>query len=215
MTTDPGRLHVITDTTVQSRFDAVELAALAAAGGADVVQFREKRPGARLRRTVERLCEALAGTGTRLVVNDRPDLAAAFGAGVHVGVDDPDAFAARIQVGAEALVGRTIHDREAAEAWARAPVDYFGVGPFATSAHATGERSALGREGLADLVRLLPRPVLAVGGVDDSNAPEAIEAGAYGVAVLGAVVLARDPAEATARLKAVLPHRAEIRETVQ
>ena len=76
-----GRLHVITDATLQDRFSHVELARLAAAGGADAVQFREKRPWTTRspRRDRDAMRRALDGRRVCLVVDDRVDVALAAG----------------------------------------------------------------------------------------------------------------------------------------
>ena len=94
-----GRLHVITDEVVQSRYTHAELAALAVDGGADVVQFREKRPltTRELIASASAVASACGGAGALLVVDDRVDVAAAVGApAVHLGRDDLPAQVSRV-----------------------------------------------------------------------------------------------------------------------
>src|SRR4029450_4044607 len=127
-----GRLHVITDATLQDRFSHVELARLAAAGGADAVQFREQgawAPGA-LRETAIALRRALEGTPVGLVVDDRVDVALAAGVpAVHLGRDDLDVALARGGRGGDALIGGPANSVGEARRVAATDVDYLGVGP--------------------------------------------------------------------------------------
>ena len=97
-----GRLHVITDATLQGRFSHVELAELAARGGADAVQFREKRPwtARALVETAVGIRRVLEDTPVCLVVDDRVDVAIAAGVrAVHLGRDDLDVATARRLLG--------------------------------------------------------------------------------------------------------------------
>jgi thiamine-phosphate pyrophosphorylase len=198
-----GRLHVLTDETLQNRFSHAQLAALAARGGADAVQFREKRR--RSTRELLRLLAELRGVveqrGVLLVVNDRVDVALAGGArAVHLGRTDMDPKHARRILGREVLIGATANDRSEAQRLSGPAVDYLGVGPvFATSSKAA-PAPVLGPEGLRRIVEAVDKPVIAIGGIDVSNAGEALAAGAHGIAVLSAVVGQRDPLEQTRRL---------------
>ena len=138
-----GRLHVVTDETLQTRFGHAELARLAAAGGADVVQFREKRPWTTrvLVETGQAMAAALAGSSTRLLVDDRVDVAAALGVGaVHLGRDDLDVATARRLLGNDALIGGTANSLEEAERVAAMDVDYLGVGRSMDRARPAGRR---------------------------------------------------------------------------
>ena len=112
-----GRFHVITDTALQDRFSHVELARLAAAGGADAVQFREKRPST-TRALIEiagAMRRALDGVDVCLVVDDRVDVAMAAGVrAVHLGRDDLDVGTARRVLGPDALIGGTANSLEEA-----------------------------------------------------------------------------------------------------
>ena len=119
-----GRLHVITDETVQRRWGHEELAAAAVAGGADVVQYREKRelPFATRLATARRVVAA-AGR-VHCVVNDDVDLARQAGAwGVHLGSEDVPPRQARQSWPAAACVGATANDLERALRVAAAGVD--------------------------------------------------------------------------------------------
>lgn len=202
-----GDLHVLTDTTLQDRFTHVELAVRAAAGGADVIQFREKRPGSTrtLVKTARAVVEAARGAGVRVVVNDRADVAAAAGAaGVHLGREDLDPGIARRILGPEAILGATANSLEEALRVARTDVDYLGVGPvFGTRSKADPARP-LGLQGLKEIVEAVDKPVIAIGTLTPDRVARVLDAGARGVAVLSAVVLDVDPEAAARRFRKVL-----------
>jgi thiamine-phosphate pyrophosphorylase len=197
---DVGRLHVITDATLQARFTHIELARLAAAGGADVVQLREKRPRTTrdLVETASAIMTALAGSPTCLVVDDRVDVAVAAGTrGVHLGRDDLAVAVARRLLGPDALIGGTANSLEEALRVADMDVDYLGVGPVFGTRSKANPAPTLGLEGLAAIVRAVARPVIAIGSVTVACVPAILETGAHGVAVLSAVVCHPDPTVAT------------------
>jgi thiamine-phosphate pyrophosphorylase len=199
-----GRLHVITDTVLQDRFPHAELARLAAAGGADAVQFREKRPWTTraLVETAVAMRRAVEGTGTALVVDDRVDVAAAVGArAVHLGRDDLDVATARRLLGPEALIGGTANSLEEALRVAASGVDYLGVGPVFGTRSKTNPAPPLGLAELHAIVAAVATPVMAIGSLTADRVADVLEAGAHGVAVLSAVVCAPDPAAATDELR--------------
>jgi thiamine-phosphate pyrophosphorylase len=203
----PGRLHVLTDETLQRRFTHLQLAELAARGGADHVQFREKR--IRNTRDLLRLAEEMKRVvelhGARLVVNDRVDVALACGSSaVHLGREDMSPAMARRLLGARALLGGTANDLGEAEWVERQPVDYLGVGPVFATASKAEPAPVLGPGGLRRIVEVVSKPVIAIGGIDASNAGEVLSAGAHGLAVLSAVVCAPDPRGETRRLRGII-----------
>ena len=199
-----GRLHVITDETLQDRFSHVRLAELAAAGGADRVQYREKRPlpTRDLVETARAMRTCLAGSGAELVINDRADVALAAGVpALHVGREDLEPEVARAILGEDALIGGTANDEDQAVEVAARPVDYLGVGPiFGTSSKAR-PASVLGLDALRRIAQAVDRPVIAIGNITCERVEEVLAAGAYGIAVLSAVVCDPDPRAATRRLK--------------
>lgn len=202
-----GRLHVITDETLQGRFSHAELARLAAGGGAEVVQFREKRPRTtrELVHTARAMATALSGTPARLVVDDRVDVALAAGAdAVHLGRDDLDAALARRFLGPGALIGGTANSLDEARRVAGTSVDYLGVGPVFGTRSKVNPAPTLGLDGLAAIVRAVDKPVIAIGGVTAERVAEVLRAGAYGVAVLSAIVCRSDPTAATAEFRWII-----------
>ena len=207
--TSIGRLHVITDEQLQSRYSHAQLAAFAAAGGADVVQFREKRPRTtrELIETARAIQAAIGDAPTILLIDDRVDVAAAantaMSAAVHLGRDDLPPDIARRILGSDAIIGGTANSLDEAQRVAAQPVDYLGVGPvFGTTSK--GDRAApmLGLDALREIVQAVDKPVIAIGSITADNVASVLETGAHGIAVLSAVVCADDPQAATGRIRA-------------
>lgn len=205
-----GRLHVITDTTLQGRFSALDLATYALAGGAEVIQYREKRaPTRRALEEAASIADVCRRRRAQFIVNDRADLAwAADATGVHLGDDDLPLALARRLLGPDRLLGASADcDTEVAQR-TRAGADYVGIGPvFATSSKAdTGPR--LGLDGLRRAVAASRIPLIAIGGVDASNLASVLETGVHGAAVLSGVCCADDPEAATAALMSIVREHA-------
>ena len=195
---------VITDPALLKGRDAVDVLRQAVAGGATIVQVRWKDgTPAEILELTRALVAALP---VPVLVNDRVDIAlAAAAAGAHLGWDDPPLDALRPHLPAGFLLGISVGSPDEA---ARAPAtaDYWSVGPcFATPTKADAG-APLGPEGFAALARLAPEavPVIGIGGVTASNARSIIDAGATGVAVIGAVLGASNPEIAARGLRAGL-----------
>ena len=201
------RLQVITDETVQSRHTHAALATMAAQGGADAVQFREKRPWTtRERIEVARAClDAVRAHGVTLLIDDFADVALAVGAGaIHLGRNDLDVATARRIVGPDVIIGGTANSyEEATGVWA-SDVDYIGVGPIYGTQSKANPAPDMGLDTLARICADSPIPVVAIGSITPERIAEVIAAGAYGVAVLSAVVSADDPVAATKRCREAL-----------
>jgi len=171
--------------------DELETARVAAEGGATVIQLRLK--DATTNELVERgrpfreLCTEL---GVTFVVNDDVDAAIELGAdGVHLGRDDAGygrALAAGLLLGRSA--GTPVDAREAE----RNRASYIGAGPIWPTPSKTDADPPIGLDGLKAICRAVSIPVVAIGGIDASNARDCIEAGAAGVAVIRAALEAAE-----------------------
>lgn len=154
----------------------------AVAAGVDLIQVRERDLDARDLASL--VCDVLRfarGTPTRVVVNDRLDVALACGAdGVHLRADSIAAGEARRISPAGFLVGRSIHT--IADARAAGDVDYLIAGPVYPTSSKPNATQWLGPEGLAAIVRAASAPVLAIGGVTPGKICEIACTGAVGVA---------------------------------
>lgn len=193
-----ARLYVLVTTALASGPPA-EVAAAAIAGGAQIVQLREKELPAREFLALARdLRSVTAELGALLIINDRSDIAALCEAdGVHQGQDDLRPAEVRRILGAETIVGVSTHHPDQAAAAERDGADYIGVGPiFAT---ATKEhRSAVGPEYIRQSAAATSLPGFAIGSVKLDNIQALIEAGASRVAVCTGIIGA-DDVEAAAR----------------
>ena len=186
--------------------DQVAAAVFAAGGRWFLLRDKDLAPAAR-RRMLERLVAVARPYGATILLGGDPALARAAGAaGVHL-PDGGDVAAARAVLGAAALIGFSAHDLAGAAAAARAGADYVIFSPIFPSASKPGYGPALGLTGLRDAAARLPVPVLALGGVTAATMAGCLDAGAAGVAVMGAVMSAEDPGAAMAalRAKAVAP----------
>ena len=192
-----GRLHVITDEVLQDRFSHVELAAAAAAGGADVIQYREKRQIStkEMMRVAVLMSLACQEFGTTMLIDDRVDVAAAVGAtAVHLGREDLPPYVARQILGPDAIIGGTANSVEEAVKVAKQPVDYLGVGPvFGTTSKGNRAAPMLGLERFGEICSAVDKPVVGIGSITADRVGDVLAAGAYGVAVLSAVVCQDDP----------------------
>ncbi len=171
----------------------------ALAGGATAVQLRLKHTpdGAALVFAREATAQAHAA-GALLFVNDRFDLALLAGAdGVHLGQADlaPEVLPAEAR--ARLLVGLSTHTLEQARASRDRPIDYVAFGPVFGTASKSSEYTPRGLASLREVASLVSHPLVAIGGIDATNAASVRASGAAAVAVISAVADASDPAAAT------------------
>jgi thiamine-phosphate pyrophosphorylase len=205
------RVYVLLDAGRTERAVLPDLARAAVAGGATLLQYRDKEADTRtLVDIARRIRGALGDRKVPFLVNDRVDVALAADAdGVHVGQDDMAAEDARDVLGPSAIVGVSVTRDEHADALADAPIDYACVGAVFATMSKQDAKAPIGLPGLARLAErvrgLRPGlPIGAISGIDIANASDAIAAGADGVAVISAVSGASDPREATRRLREIV-----------
>jgi len=199
-------LHVLTDITRQDRHDHAELARRALEGGADAIQFREKRGATRGMIAIARVLAGICrDRGACLIVNDRLDVALAADAeGVHLGREDFPLSLARHLLGPDRVIGASAETVEEALEGMRAGADYIGAGPVYATGSKPDASAPIGLEGLRAIACAVEIPVIAIGGVTVERVPEILAAGAYGIAVIEAVACDPDPAAATRRLREAL-----------
>lgn len=188
-----ARLYVLI-TSGMCRGSVRETARAAIAGGADIIQLREKGiPDAQLLALAAELRELTDETGRIFIVNDRPDIAALVGAdGVHLGQRDLPIAEARRLLRPGAIVGRSTHSLDQAKAAVNEGPDYISVGPlFATDTKDAGE--PIGLHALGQVASAVTLPIVAIGGITAQNAAEVRAAGATCIAVCSAVCASDDP----------------------
>jgi len=196
-------LYVITDAKLSRGRSHLEVAQAAIEGGASIIQFREKEMTTKeLVETARRLKELTNQNGVPFIVNDRLDVALAVEAdGVHVGQDDMPAALARQLIGPHKILGVSASTVEEALQAEKDGADYVSASPVFTTPTKPDAPPPTGLEGLRAIVEAVNLPVIAIGGINEENAAEVMEAGAQGVAVISAVVSAPDIAAAARRLR--------------
>jgi thiamine-phosphate pyrophosphorylase len=205
------RVYAVLDPTRCRGRDPVQLVGAAARGGATLVQLRHKQVTAAEFLALTRQVQAvLRPFNIPLLVNDRVDIALEVGVeGAHVGQSDLAAAEARRLLGADAILGVTVHHAPEAAALEPGLATYLGLGPVFATASKDEPDPPLGPDGLRRLSGAVRQhhpgmPVCAIAGIDWSNAAKIIEAGADGVAVISDIFMADDVEGATRRLRAVV-----------
>ena len=200
MTLPDPPLLVITDRR-QARQPLETVAEAAFVGGCRWLSLREKDLDAEARRALLRRLVILGRRfGATVAVHEDVEAAvAADAAAVHLPSNaiPPDA---RRRLGAAALIGCSAHDQSELATAAAAGADYATLSPIFPSASKPGYGPPLGLARLACMIKATRLPVIALGGVDATNAAACLRAGAAGVAVMGAVMAAEDPAVVMAGL---------------
>ena len=193
------RLYVIVDRAALGGRDPVEVASAAIRGGADCIQWRDKKaPDAEFLKFAQFLRALTREQGSLFVVNDRVAIAMRVEAvGVHLGHEDLPVREVRALVGRSLAVGRSTHSLKEARQAQLDGADYIGVGPvFATPTKP--DYPAVGLELLRQVKGVIQIPWVAIGGIDQATLPLVLSAGSTRVAVVRAVAGAPDP-EAAAR----------------
>jgi len=172
--------------TDRRRRPPIAQAAEAVDAGVDLIQVRERDlDTSALASLVLRVVEAARGSPTRVVVNDRVDVALACGAhGVHLRADSIPASRVRTIVPPGFVIGRSVHGRDEALAVAR-DADYLIAGTVFPTTSKPGRIDLLGPHGLGSIASAVRLPVLAIGGITVERAAVVAAAGAAGVAAVG------------------------------
>lgn len=185
--------YFITDSSL-SKKGAVDDAKAAVAGGAKVVQYRDKEKG--LIAFLSEACRIrdLCGKKSVLfIVNDEVGAAMLTGAdGVHLGQDDMPAETARRILGKDKVIGVTVHSVEEAERAVKDGANYLGVSPI----FSTMTKKDAGPPAGLDLLRKVRKstsiPIVAIGGIKEENASAVIDAGADAISAISATVAQND-----------------------
>jgi thiamine-phosphate pyrophosphorylase len=205
------RLNAIVDPERANGRALADLTRMVVAGGATLIQLRDKHGDTRqMIETARAILAVLAGTGVPLVVNDRVDVAMVAGAdGVHVGEEDMRVEDARRLLGPKAIIGLSIKTVALANAAPIELLDYVGVGGVYATTSKENTNKPIGVAGLRDIVtafraRNRDLPVCGIAGIDAANAAPVIAAGADGVAVISALSMTADPEAASRELRRVV-----------
>jgi len=203
------RLYAIVDPETSGGHDLVVLSRRLAAGGATLVQLRDKVSDTRAMVARVRAIKAALGA-VPLLINDRVDVALAAGCdGVHVGQEDMTAEDARLLLGPGAIIGLSIKTTAQAAAAPLDLIDYAGIGGVYGTTSKQNTSKPIGLEGLKAIIEEFHRrkpgfPTCGIAGINASNAAEVIAAGADGVSVISALSLAPDPQAAARALREIV-----------
>jgi thiamine-phosphate pyrophosphorylase len=197
-------LLLITDRR-QARRTLVEVVAAALTSGCRWVSVREKDlPETEQMALARMLAPMVWRHGGKLSLHGTPELAQAVKAdGVHLSAGS-DPQAARKLLGADKLVGVSIHSVGDAEAIDPANIDYAVAGPAFETESKPGYGPEIGRKGLAEIARATRVPILAIGGLNVMRAAEVLAVGPLGIAVMGSVMRSADPARVMRELLLVV-----------
>jgi len=177
----------------------------AVVSGCKIVQYREKKKS-----TKEMIAEALqikaiCGDDAIFLVNDRIDVALAVDAdGVHIGQEDMPIDIARAILGADKIIGLTVHNISEAIEAERSGADYVGLSPIFDTATKSDAGTGIGTERIKDVKNAINIPVVAIGGINKQNCRSVIENGADSLVAISAVVCSDDVKRETQELIAVI-----------
>jgi thiamine-phosphate pyrophosphorylase len=194
------RLILITDRH-RTRLPLTEVVARALDGGLPAVIVRERDlPDPPFGDLAHSIASLAAPHGALTLVTNRVAVAVAENlAGVHLGVGGPAAAEARRRLGEGALIGLSVHSPSEVDSRRLAGVDYLIAAPvYATGSHPG--RRPLGLEALSEICRRSTRPVFALGGIQAGSIRACLDAGAHGIAVIGAIAATTEPRAATESL---------------
>lgn len=198
-------LYLVTSQTLSAGRSTEAVVTAALAGGARLIQLREKEMSLReYLRLAERVRALTAATDALLIINDRVDVALAVGAdGVHLGQDDFPLMAAR-ELGPDLIIGASTHSVEEAERAQAEGASYVNIGPIFPTGTKRWEGEFLGIEGLQRIAAHVRIPFSVMGGIKAAHIPELVAAGARTLALVTAVTAAADPEQATRELLAAI-----------
>lgn len=145
-----------------------------------------------------------------LIINDHIDIAKEINAdGVHLGQTDKNVQEARAHLGKKKIIGLSIENIYQAQICADLDVNYFGVGPIYPTSTKLDAANPIGLDELTTIVKLLPKPAVAIGGIHSKNAQAVLQTGVAGIAVASAILRAPKPDIATRKLAEIITHSRE------
>ena len=199
-------LYFVTDRGLCGGKPLEEVVIQAVKGGASYVQLREKDVSTRF--FVEeaiRIKKLLEPYKVPLIINDRIDVASACSAeGVHIGQEDMPYEIVRKLMGRKAIIGLSVETWEDVEVSQKLDVNYIGVSPVFSTPTKTDTKDAWGLEGLAKINTFSRHPLVAIGGINESNVHEVVKAGTDCIAVVSAICAAHDPEAAARRINDII-----------
>ena len=162
--------------------------------GVKIIQYREKELSTReMYQEAKAIREITKDKGTILIINDRIDIALAVNAdGVHIGQDDMPFEIAKEILGADKIIGLTVHNAEEAILAEKLGADYLGVSPIFSTTTKKDAGKPAGLELIKKVKENVKTPLVAIGGINYDNIDEVLKAGIRNVAVISAIVTKDD-----------------------
>ncbi len=184
------KIYPITDENL-SGISHLEQTRILISAGARFIQLRDKfSTSNKFYESALQTISAAKSTGTKIIINDRVDIALALNAGgVHLGQNDLPAKEARKLLGEKAIIGLSTHSAEQAVEASELPIDYIAIGPVFATATKKNPDETVGIEGVKDVRDAIgDLPLVAIGGISIENFAGVLEAGADSVALISELV---------------------------
>ncbi|MEK6539037.1 MAG: thiamine phosphate synthase [Deltaproteobacteria bacterium] len=178
-------------------------------GGAKILQLRAKRLSSKeFLETARIIMKITKDKGTVFIVNDRVDIALLTDAdGVHLGQDDLPVKEARRLLGNNKIIGYSTHNlREALEA-VRLPVDYISFGPIFPTKTKEDAQTPKGLKGLSEVRKSVGIPIVAIGGITETNMAHVLKEGVESVAMISEILTSLDISKKLNRLITIAKDR--------
>lgn len=195
-------LYLVTDRSLSLGRPLEYVVEEAVKGGVTMVQLREKECSSKefyLQAMALKKC--LKPYNIPLIINDRLDIALACDAeGLHIGQSDLPYEVARKILGKDKIIGLSVENKQDALDANKLDVDYIGISPVFDTPTKTDTAQELGLAGVHEISLVSKHPGVGIGGINNSNALEIIQAGADGISVVSAIMSAADPRQAASEL---------------
>ena len=188
-------LYFITDSRLTKK-TVIDDVKSAIKGGINIIQYREKGASKEQMLAEAKEIKKLCQKGNVIfLVNDRMDIALAVDAdGVHLGQDDTSYETARNILGKNKIIGLTAHNVDESVEAEKLGVDYIGLSPIFSTSTKDDAGKACGTEMITQVKKHVKIPVVAIGGINESNIGQVLKAGAKNMAIISAI-LAKDDVE--------------------
>ena len=202
-------LYVITDRKLAGKKSIVSIIKQAIAGGAGAIQLRDPEMPIREKIKLGReLRKITSDYGVIFIINDRPDLALILEAdGIHLGQDDMPVHETRALLGYDVIIGKSTHSLAQALQADKESIDYLSVGPIFKTTSKSDALDPVGLDLLKTVKKEVHHPITAIGGISSLNINSVIQSGADTIAVISAVMQAKDVKREVSRLRITI-HKA-------
>ncbi len=203
------KITLVTNQNKTPLSDYLALIKTCAEAGVTAVQLRDKQSSYQdCLAFGKALKTVLAPFSIPLIINDNIDLAIELDAdGVHLGQTDGCPITARQRLGSQKIIGISIDSIENLLIANQLPIDYVGIGAIFPTYNKNNVATVWGLEGLSHLSSISKHPIIAIGGINESNAEDVMRSGAHGIAVIGAIHDSVCPTDTVKKLLLKIDHQ--------